>query len=97
MEPIIEEFTKILTTESEENIRRWIVDNFDKFPEDWQSLILGAFFEESLDLASRDLDERINYFSELLNTYKDLSSVKKRLEDKLRELQIKEEIEGLNN
>ena len=92
MEPIIEEFIKILTTESEENIRKWVVDNFDKFPEDWQSLLLGVFFEESLNLALQDLDERINYFSELLSAYEELSRAKRILENKLKELQIKEKL-----
>ncbi|BCX15663.1 MAG: hypothetical protein KatS3mg097_555 [Candidatus Parcubacteria bacterium] len=95
MEPITEEFIKILTTESEENIRNWIVNNFDKLPEDLQTAILGTFFEEALNTASQDLSERTDYFQQILDTHQNLISLKKRLEDKIRELQIKEEIDKL--
>ncbi|MCS7201102.1 MAG: hypothetical protein NZ822_03075 [Patescibacteria group bacterium] len=89
-EEILEKFYKVLKNETEENIRNFIIENFDSFPEDLKIDFLGTFFEEGLDLAVTAMEERNKYLEEVLSAHKNLNYFKRLLEDKLRELQIKE-------
>jgi hypothetical protein len=92
MENVYENFFKILSEGSEEEVRNFLVENFDKFPEDLKRDIIGVFFEEAVDLAYAEIE----FKRKLLETAKELERLKRILEDKKRELEIKKELEGQN-
>jgi hypothetical protein len=88
MENIYEDFFKILSKGSEEEIRNFLVENFDKFPEDLKRDIIGVFFEEAVDLAYTEIELK----KRLLETTKELERTLRLLEDKKRELELKREL-----
>jgi hypothetical protein len=88
MENIYENFFKILSEGSEEEIRNFLVENFDKFPEDLKIDIIGVFFEEAVDLAYAEIELK----KRLLETTKELERALRLLEDKKRELELKKEL-----
>jgi hypothetical protein len=88
MENIYEGFFKILSKGSEEEIRNFLVENFDKFPEDLKRDIIGVFFEEAVDLAYAEIELK----KRLLETTKELEITLRLLEDKKRELELKREL-----
>jgi hypothetical protein len=88
MENIYEGFIKILSKGSEEEIRNFLVENFDKFPEDLKRDIIGVFFEEAVDLAYAEIELK----KRLLETTKELERTLRLLEDKKRELELKREL-----
>jgi hypothetical protein len=88
MENIYENFFKILSDGSEEEIRNFLVENFDKFPEDLKRDIIGVFFEEAVDLAYAEIELK----KRLLETTKELERTLRLLEDKKRELELKREL-----
>jgi hypothetical protein len=88
MENIYENFFKILSKGSEEEIRNFLVENFDKFPEDLKRDIIGVFFEEAVDLAYAEIELK----KRLLETTKELERTLRLLEDKKRELELKREL-----
>ena len=94
-EEILKQFYEVLKTETEENIRNFIIENFNKFPEDLQRIIIGTFLEEAVDTYLGRLESLNKYLEEMLATYKELSSIKRAVEDKIREIQIREEIEEM--
>jgi hypothetical protein len=88
MENIYENFFKILSEGSEEEIRNFLIENFDKFPEDLKRDIIGVFFEEAVDLAYAEIELK----KRLLETTKELERTLRLLEDKKRELELKKEL-----
>jgi hypothetical protein len=88
MENIYESFFKILSEGSEEEIRNFLVENFDKFPEDLKRDIIGVFFEEAVDLAYAEIELK----KRLLETTKELERTLGLLENKKRELELKREL-----
>jgi len=88
MENIYENFFKILSGGSEEEIRNFLVENFDKFPEDLKRDIIGVFFEEAVDLAYAEIELK----KRLLETTKELERALRLLEDRKRELELKKEL-----
>jgi hypothetical protein len=88
MENIYENFFKILSGGSEEEIRNFLVENFDKFPEDLKRDIIGVFFEEAVDLAYAEIELK----KRLLETTKELERALRLLEDKKKELELKKEL-----
>jgi len=88
MENIYENFFKILSEGSEEEIRNFLIENFDKFPEDLKRDIIGVFFEEAVDLAYAEIELK----KRLLETTKELERTLRLLEDKKRELELKREL-----
>lgn len=92
-EEILTKFYEVLKTGTEEEIRSFITENFTKFPEDWQKVLVGTFFEEAVDISLAKLEALNKYLEELITTYEDLTSLKRALEDKIREMQLKKELE----
>jgi len=88
MENIYEEFFKILAEGSEEDVRNFLIENFDKFPENVKRDIVGIFFEEAVDLAYATL----KFKERLLETVIELEKIKRALEDRKRELELKKEL-----
>jgi len=88
MENIYEEFFKILSEGTEEDVRNFLIENFDKFPDDLKRDIVGLFFEEAVDLTYA----YIKFKEELLKTLTDLERIKRLLEDRKRELELKREL-----
>mgnify|MGYP001627172068 CR=1 FL=1 len=94
-EEILTKFYEILKTGTEEEIRNFITENFNEFPEDLQRAIVGTFFEEAVDISLGRLESLNKYLEELLSTHKELSSLKKVFEDRIKELELKREIEEM--
>jgi len=88
MENIYENFFKILSEGREEEVRNFLIENFDKFPEDIKRDIIGIFFEEAVDLAYAEIELK----KRLLETTKELERTLRLLEDKKRELELKREL-----
>ena len=88
MENIYENFFKILSEGREEEVRNFLIENFDKFPEDIKRDIIGIFFEEAVDLAYAEIELK----KRLLETTKELEKALRLLEDKKRELELKREL-----
>jgi hypothetical protein len=88
MENIYENFFKILSEGSEEEVRNFLVENFDKFPEDLKRDIIGVFFEEAVDLAYAEIELK----KRLLETTKELERALRLLEDRKRELELRKEL-----
>jgi len=94
-EEILKKFYEVLINEPEEEIRNFILNNFNQFPEELQTIITGLLFEESLEIAVKATEERNKYLEEILSTYQDFQTLKKIFENKIREFQLKKEIEEL--
>jgi len=88
MENIYENFFKILSEGSEEEVRNFLVENFDKFPEDLKRDIIGVFFEEAVDLAYAEIELK----KRLLETTKELEKALRLLKDRKRELELRKEL-----
>jgi pheromone shutdown protein TraB len=89
---LYEKFLKALETDDEDKIKDFLVENFDKFPEDVQIEIVGTFFEEAVDRTYNFIKKE----EELVGIKNDIERLKRILEDKKRELEIKKELEGQN-
>ncbi|GIW66401.1 MAG: hypothetical protein KatS3mg095_0299 [Candidatus Parcubacteria bacterium] len=95
-ENIIENLTEILKEGTEEEIRNFLVDNFDKFPEDLKTTIVGTFFEESLDRLEK-FNKELSEVMEVFEMYDTLNYLKQKLEDRLKELKLRQELLGENS
>ncbi|GIW66028.1 MAG: hypothetical protein KatS3mg094_547 [Candidatus Parcubacteria bacterium] len=90
---IVENLTKVLREGTEEEIRNFLVENFDKFPEDLKTIIVGTFFEESLERLEA-LSKGTSEALEVFKLYKELTEIKNRLENRLKELKLRQELLG---
>lgn len=91
---LYQKLSEIAKTGSEEEIRNFIIENFESWPEDIKIELIGIFFEEGLAKTAENLSLLANFQQEVLNTYESLEKLKRRLEDRLRELELKKEILG---
>lgn len=86
------QFLEIIEKGDEERARDFLITHFDEFPDDIKTNIVGAFFEEAVDKLYYALTAEQEYFSQILETKEALEKLKKILEDKRRELELKREI-----
>jgi len=88
------QFLEIIEKGNEEEARDFLISHFDEFPDDIKSSIVGVFFEEAVDKSYYALTAQIEYFRQILETKEVLEKLKRMLEDKRRELELKREIMG---
>lgn len=88
------QFLQITKEGDEEKIKEFLINNFNNFPDDLKTNLLGIFFEEAVDQTYYALKGEIDYFSQLLETKEALERIKEILENKKREIEIREEIMG---
>lgn len=86
------QFLEIIERGDEEETRNFLLVHFDEFPDNIKSYIVGSFFEEAVDKAYYALTAQQEYFSQILETQEALEKLKKILEDKKRELELREDI-----
>jgi hypothetical protein len=91
---LYEQLIQIANSGDEEAVRKFLIDNFEAWPEEVQRELVGYFFEEGLSKTAEDLSLLTDYQKQFVEIYDILEKTKRRLEDKLREYEIKEELLG---
>jgi hypothetical protein len=91
---LYDQLIQIAKNGTEDDVRKFMIDNFNSWPEDIQVDLFGYFFEEGLAKTAEDLSLLTDYQKQLIDAYEYLEKTKKILEDKLKEQEIKAEILG---
>ena len=92
MDNLYEQFFKILSEGSEEEIRNFLIENLDNFDEEVKREMVGLFFEEAVDLTYT----MIEFKKKLLESAQNLERIKRLLENRKRELDLRKEL-GLDS
>jgi len=92
MDNLYEQFFKILSEGSEEEIRNFLIENLDNFDEEVKREMAGLFFEEAVDLTYT----MIEFKKKLLESAQNLERIKRLLENRKRELDLRKEL-GLDS
>jgi len=86
---LYDEFMVYVDKNDEEGAKKFLLDNFQKFPEDVQDKLTFAFFEEAV----KDEAEKIKSVGEMqkqgLEAMSQIEKAKKALEDKKKEEDLK--------
>ncbi len=94
MDPeLYNQFVQVFNNGTEEEIRNFLIENINRFPEDVQKEIIWFFFEEALEKTAA----WYNYVNDLKNTTNDLIKLRKQLEDEKKALELQKEIEKGSN
>lgn len=93
---LIREALKFIDARDEEGLRKFLVDNLRQFSEDIQRDIIGFFFEEAVNDTYQTLNAQNAFYKDVLDTYKGLLELKRMLEDRIKELELKGEIENMS-
>jgi hypothetical protein len=86
------DFQKIAVNGTEEETRQFLIDHLNEFPEDVRDQIIFAFFEEGLQNTVEAQDLIADFQQAGLETVQVLEKIKRMLEDKKRELELKESL-----
>lgn len=86
------QFLEIIEKGDEKEARDFLIIHFDEFPDDIKTSIVGAFFEEAVDRTYYGLTSQIEYFGQILETKEALERLRRILEDKKREIELKRDI-----
>jgi hypothetical protein len=89
---LYQEFQKIASSGSEEQARQFLIDNLPQFPEEVRKQIVFAFFEEGLEKAAEGESLINNFQKRGLEAVKTLEELKRILEDKKGELELKQSL-----
>ncbi|MDD5068555.1 MAG: hypothetical protein PHS53_04050 [Candidatus Pacebacteria bacterium] len=89
---LYKKFLAVANTEGEDAARKFLTDHFSDFPEDIQSKITSAFFEESLQDEALEKKQITGIQTEALDAMSQLEKMKRVLEDALRIKNLQSEL-----
>ena len=81
-EDLYKEFMVYVDKDDEEGARKFLLDNFQKFPEDIQDKLTFAFFEEALLDETKGMKDIADMQKQGLEALSQIDKVRKILEDK---------------
>jgi len=91
-ENIYDEFLKVAEGGDEEAAKKFLIAHMKEFTEQEQGEIIAAFFEDALDGSAAGAEAAAGFQKQAISTVEGLDTMKKKLEDKDKLLQIKETI-----
>ncbi len=86
------EFARLVELGDEAKVRQFVVDHFQEFPEDIQGKLTLAFFEEALSNEAETTGSVSSIKDAGASALQDMVKIKGELEDKLKVINIKEDL-----
>jgi len=91
---LYEEFLKIMKSGDEAKMKKFLVDNYERLPENTQGKVALLLFEEGLNkLVDSPEQKQAKFQEEGLKIARELEKTKKTLADKLQALQVAESLQ----
>lgn len=92
---LYKEFEELLKADNEKDLEAFLGEKFDKLSEKYQDKVTLSLLKKTLDKANSDQEKESSlekFQAEGIKTLKKLENLKKQVEDKKKELELKESL-----